>query len=97
MLNLKIALQATETTYALHTEQVHGKFSLYFNRSLSKQSSGRNLHFLNFIGRLFHKTLSLNVNEFIPYFWVFTFRIERKIPLLSKYKISHETYGLSVF
>ena len=75
---------------------MHGKFSLCFNSSLLKQSSCRNLHFLNFIGRLFHKTLPLKVNEFIPYFWVFTFRIESKIPLLSKYKIAHETYGLSV-
>ena len=25
------------------------------------------------------------------------FRTERKIPLLSKYRILHETYGLSVF
>ena len=66
--NLKIALQETETTYALHAEQVHSKFSLCFNTSLLKQSSCRNLHFLNFISRLFHKTLPLKVNEFIPYF-----------------------------
>ena len=69
------------------------KVSLCFNSGLN---SCRNLHFLNFIGRLFHKTLPLKVNEFISYFWVFTLRIEREIPLLSKYRISHEKYGLSV-
>ena len=82
---------------ALHAEEVHGKFWLCFNSSLLKKSSCRCLHFLNFIGRLFHKTLPLKVNEFIPYFWVFTFRVERKISLLSKYRISHEIYELNVF
>ena len=55
MSNLIIALQTTKTLYALHTKQVHGKFSLCFNSSLLKQSSGRNLHFVNIIGKLFHK------------------------------------------
>ena len=32
------------------------------------------------MGRLFHKTLPLKVNEFIPYFWVFKFGIEREYP-----------------
>ena len=97
MLKFKNSATVNQTTYTLHAEQVHNTFSLCFNSSLLKQSSCRNLHFLNFIGRLLHKTLTLKVNEFIPYFSVFTFRIERKILLLSKYKISHETYGLSVF
>ena len=68
MFRFKIVLQATETTCALQAEQVHGKFSLYFNSGLLKQYFCRNLHFLNFIGRLFHKTLPLKVKEFIPYF-----------------------------
>ena len=93
---LKIVLQTIETTYALHAEQVHAKLLLCFNSSLLKQSSRRNSHFLNFIGRLFHKTLPLKVNEFISYFWVFRLRIEWEIPLLSKCRISHENYGLSV-
>ena len=46
---------------------------------------------------LFHKTLPLKVDEIIPYLWVFAFRIETKIPLLSKYRISHEFYELSGF
>ena len=36
MFKFKIVLQATETTYALHAEQVHGKFSLCFNSELLK-------------------------------------------------------------
>ena len=31
MLNLKMAIQATKTSYALYAEQVHGKFSLCIN------------------------------------------------------------------
>ena len=42
--NLKIALQAIATPYALQAKQGHGKFLLCFN-SLLKQSSRRNLHF----------------------------------------------------
>ena len=66
---------------------MHGKFSHCFNSSLLKQNSCRNLHFFNFIDRLFHKTLSLKVNEFLPYFWVLKFGIEREIPLLIEYGI----------
>ena len=43
--NLKIALQAIETPYALQAEQGHGKFLLCFDSSLLKQKSRRNLHF----------------------------------------------------
>ena len=35
MLNLKIAIQATKTSYALHAEQVYGKFSLCMNSSFN--------------------------------------------------------------
>ena len=63
-----MALQAAKTPYDLHAEKVHRKFSHCFNSSLLKQSSCRNLHFLKFIDRLLHKTLSVKVNEFIPYF-----------------------------
>ena len=65
MLKLKITLLATKTPYALHAEQVHGKFPLCFYISLN---SCRDLHSFNFIASLFHKTLPLKFNEFIPYF-----------------------------
>ena len=54
-----------KTFYVLHAEQVHGKFLLCFNSSLN---SCKKLHYFNFIGRLFHKTLPFKFNEFIPYF-----------------------------
>ena len=60
-----MTLQATKTHYALHAEQVHGKFTLCFNSSLHYC---RNLNCLHFIGRLLHKTLPLKFDEFIPYF-----------------------------
>ena len=63
---------------------MHDKFSLCFNSSLNYC---RNLNFLNYIGRMFHKSLPLKFDEFIPYFWVFTFRIEREVPLLREYGI----------
>ena len=90
--NLKIALQAIRTPYALQAEQMHVKFPHCFNSSLLKQSSCRNLHFLNFVDRLFHKTLSLKVNEFIPYFWVFKFGMEWEISLLYEYGIFFSLY-----
>ena len=52
----------------------------------------RNLNFLNFIGMLFQKTRPLKFNEFIPYFWVFTFRIVREVPLLHEYGIFPPLY-----
>ena len=65
MLKFKIALQATQISCALLAEQVHGKFPLCVNICLN---SCRDLHSFNFICRLFHKTLPLKFNEFIPYF-----------------------------
>ena len=47
--------------------------------TLNKQSSNDGL-----IDRLFHKTLPLKFNEFIPYFWLLAFGIKRETPLLSK-------------
>ena len=35
MLNLKVAIQATKTSYVLHAEQVHCKFSLCINCSFN--------------------------------------------------------------
>ena len=52
---------------------------------------------------MFHKTLAVKFNEFIPYFWVFMFGIEREIPLLRKYRIFFSLYvfhiklGLSLY
>ena len=60
MLKFKYRTTGNPNPYALHSEQVHSKFSLCFNSSL-------------------------NSIEFIPYFWVFTFGIEREISLLSEY------------
>ena len=65
MLKFKRPLQVTKTPYALHAEQVNGKFSPYFNSGLNYC---RNLKFLNFIGALFHKLFPLIFDEFIPYF-----------------------------
>ena len=56
--NLKTAIQATKTPYALHAEQVRVKFPLFFSSSLNCY---RKLHFFNFIGRF--KALHLKFNE----------------------------------
>ena len=60
-----MALLVTKAPYALHVEQVHGRFPLCFN---SRLNSCRYLHSLNFIGRLFHKALPLKFNEFVLWF-----------------------------
>ena len=52
----------------------------------SSWNSSRDLHYFNFSGRLFHKTL-LKFNEFIPYFWVFVFGMKKEIAFLSEYGI----------
>ena len=65
MLKCKNSSTGNKTPYALHAEQVHGKFPLYINSSLN---FCRDLHSFNFIGSLFHKTLPLKFNKFIPYF-----------------------------
>ena len=53
MLKLKKkTLQGTKTHHALHSEQIHGNFSLSLNQC-------RDLNPLNFISRLFHKAISL--------------------------------------
>ena len=98
--NLKIAPQSSKTPYALCAKKLHGKFSHCFNRNLI---SWGYLHSLNFIGWLFRKILSLKFNDFITYFWVFTFGVKREIPLLSEYGmfftlyIFHMKLGLSLF
>ena len=58
----------------------------------SSLNSCRNLHFLNFIDRLFHKTLPRRFNDYIPYFRVITFEIEMEILLLSEYGIFLSLY-----
>ena len=63
----------------------NGKFPLCFNSSLN---SCRDLNSFNFIGRLFHETLPLKFNEFIPYFWVFAFGIKREISCLISREMS---------
>ena len=65
MLKFKNSTTGNHTPYTLYAEQGHSKFLLCFNSSLN---SCRDLHSFNFIGRLFHKTLPLKFNEFIPYF-----------------------------
>ena len=99
MLKFKNNTIGNENSLCLNAEQVHGKIPICFNSSLN---SCRDLHFLNFIGRLFQKTLPLKFNKFIPYFFVFAFGIKR-IHLLSEYWIFFSLYvfdmklGLSSF
>ena len=57
MLKFKNSTTGNQTPYTLHVEQGHGKFLFCFNSSLN---SCRNLHSLNFIGRLLLKTLAIN-------------------------------------
>ena len=72
---------------------MYGKFSLCSAKSLNVC---RNFNFLNFIGKLCHKSLLLKFDEFIPYFWVFTFGIERKVLLLREYRIFFSLYVFHV-
>ena len=65
LLESKNNIHATETPYALHAEQLCGKFPLCSN---SSSNLSGDLHSFIFIGRLFHKTLPMKLNEFIPYF-----------------------------
>ena len=65
MLKFKNSTKGNNAPYPLHADQVHGKFSFCFNSSLNYC---RNLNSLNFTGKLFHKTLPLKSDEFIPYF-----------------------------
>ena len=91
MLKFKYSTTGNQNSLRFIRWQVHGMFPLCFNSSLN---FCRYLHSFNFIGSLFHKTLRLKSNESIPYFWVFSFGIKRKIPLLSEYRIF---FSLCVF
>ena len=59
--------------------------------------------FFEFADKLFHKTLPLTFNEFIPYFRIVVSGIKRGTPLLSEYGIFVSAYvfhiklGLSLF
>ena len=65
MFQFKNSTTSSVNSYALHTEQFHGQFPLCFNSCLN---SCRDLQFFSFNGRLFHKTLTVKFNWFIPYF-----------------------------
>ena len=63
----------------------------------------RDWYSFKFTGKLFHETLALNFNEFIPHFRVFAHGFMTGIPLLSEYEIFISAYvfhmklGLSLF
>ena len=86
--------------YILCAEQVHSKLPFCFNNSLN---SSRDWHSFKFAGKLFHKTLFLNFNEFITYFRVFASGARRVTLLLTEYGVFFSSYafrlelGLSLF
>ena len=100
MLKFKNSTTSNQNSLCFTHWAMHGNFSLCFNSSLNHC---RNLKFLNFICKLFHKTFRLKFDDFIPNFWALTFGIEREIPLHREYGIFFSWYvfhinlGLSFF
>ena len=66
-----------------HTEQVHGKFQFCCKNSLNPS---REWHSFKFAGKLFHKSLSLSLNEFIPYLWGSWSEIRKETLFPSEYE-----------
>ena len=81
---------------SLNTEQVHRKFPFCSKNSLNLSTEW---YSFKLVGKSFHKTLPLNLNEFIPYFWGLRSEIMRGTLLLSEYEIcfAHENFDRFIY